>query len=180
MEILLNTRIHFIILMTSVVLFKITEWLYFCVKGEGDFLFFCWFVFFGFPIMPLVSDIDLSQAHERCIQACSWRALCSSYGCVYELCPLCDINPSSSLPTLPSSTFPPAPILPSPCMMRPIWRCTTSASPLCPSWLTVFSNSIFPLRCSWKMLPSTGKLGYKSRCACYVLSFHQKSHINGD
>lgn len=69
-----------------------------------------------------------------------------------EFCPVCDYNPLLLLTMI--LPFPPA--LPSPCMMQPIWRCTTSASPLCPSWLTASWSSTSLWTVSWITQPSIG------------------------
>lgn len=97
---------------------------------------------------------------------------------VYEFCPFHDINPwlppsSLLLLLLPYHPFPlhspPPPILPSPCMTRPISRCTTSASPLCPSWLTAFWSSTSAWRFCWTMPPSTGKPKHLHLSAAHTL-----------
>lgn len=110
---------------------------------------------FGISVTP-----DMKYVHKPAVNT---HCVCMSDG-VYEFCPLHDINPWLLRPCTPPYPTPPAPapMVPSPSMMRPIWRCTTSASPLCPSWLTASWSSTSAWRFFWTMLPSTGKSGYLS------------------
>lgn len=110
---------------------------------------------FGISVTP-----DMKYVHKPAVNT---HFVCMSHG-VYEFCPLHDINPWLLRPCTPPYPTPPAPapMVPSPSMMRPIWRCTTSASPLCPSWLTASWSSTSAWRFFWTMLPSTGKSGYLS------------------
>lgn len=75
------------------------------------------------------------KALSNCILS-SFCYVCASV-MLCEFCPVCDNNPVLLLTVILPST----PALPSPCMMQPIWRCTTSASLLCPSWLTASWSS---------------------------------------
>lgn len=109
----------------------------------------------GVIYMEHLFQINLNCKSPFCY-VCASVMLCE-FGPVCDNCPL----------LLLTMILPFTPALPSPCMMQPIWRCTTSASPLCPSWLTASWSSTSLWTISWIIQPSIGTFRTYSKILSY-------------